>query len=292
MSCTRIMDRPLRLGRIAYLNVLPIYYPLETGQLGHGYELVYGTPAELNQLMARGRLDAASISSVEYARNAEKYYLVPDIAIGSRGPVRSVLLLSQCPVDSLHGHTVLTTSQSHTSAALLRLLLRYHYGITVDYATGSAWEQVASSTPPQALLAIGDEALRLRGHPLYPHIVDMGEAWRQWTGLPFIFGVWAISRQSAAQGCFATDPATLLRQARQWGAAHMETVLTVAQESGYLSRADLADYFRGLIFSMDEEAQEGLRVFYEKLVQAGEVDHMPDLVFYNHDTHGGSKAGG
>ncbi|MFV0422372.1 menaquinone biosynthetic enzyme MqnA/MqnD family protein [Oleidesulfovibrio sp.] len=278
-------EKRVRLGRISYLNVLPIYYPLEAGQISHEYELVYGPPAELNRLMAAGNLDVASTSSIEYARNADQYYLAPDLAIGSCGPVMSVLLLSQRPVEELEGQTILTTSQSHTSAALLRLLLRYRYGLNVEYRTGSASEQIASENPPEALLAIGDEALRLRNHPMYPYRVDMGEAWREWTGLPFIFGVWVVSRDSVARGRFSTDPATMLQRARDWSAAHMETILDIGEERGYLNREDLVEYFRGLVFTLGEEAQQGLRTFYQKLVEAGELERMPELVFYDHTVH-------
>lgn len=278
-------DTRLRLGRISYLNVLPIYHSLENNQTGHDYELVYGPPAELNRLMAAGKLDVASTSSIEYARNADQYFLVPDLAIGSCGPVMSVLLLSSCPVEELDGKTVLTTSQSHTSAALLRLLLRFRYGLTVNYRTGSAWEQVGSDNPPEALLAIGDEALRLRNHPRYPYKVDMGEAWREWTDLPFIFGVWVVSRDSVDKGCFKTDPAALLQRGRDWGASHMETILDIAEKRDYLSRGDLVEYFKGLVYTMGEEAQQGLRMFYQKLVEAGELEYVPELVFYDHASH-------
>jgi chorismate dehydratase len=285
MSRPAEQKRPLRIGRISYLNVLPIYHSLEKDAAESGYELVYGPPAELNRLMAAGELDVASTSSIEYARNAQQYYLVPDLAIGSCGPVMSVILLSRQPVETLEGQTILTTSQSHTSAALLRLIMRYHYGLNVTYRTGSASEQIQSHNPPQALLAIGDEALRLRNHPMYPYRVDLGEAWRRWTGLPFIFGVWVVSRDSVAAGRFDTDPCALLQGGRDWGAQHMDTILDLAARHDFLSRDELVEYFRGLVYTMGEEAQKGLRTFYSKLVEAGELERAPELVFYDHAVH-------
>jgi chorismate dehydratase len=268
------------MGRMGYLNVLPIYHALESGALPHGYELVYGPPAALNELMARGELVAASTSCVEYARRFARYWLVPDLAIGSRGPVMSVLLLSRRPVEELAGRTVLVSAETHTSAALLRLLFTERLGIAVRYATGAASERIATANPPEAVLAIGDEALRLRGHPAYPQVWDLGEAWMEWTGLPFIFGVWVVSRQAAARGLLPQDPAALLHAGRDWGLAHMPLILDIARQNYPLSREDLTAYFNGLSYRLLDEEQEGLRLFYHKLALAGEIPAVPPLAFW------------
>ena len=110
----------LRMGRIGYLNVLPIYHPLEAGILPHDYELVSGPPALLNTMMARGELHVSSCSCFEYASRPERYQLVEDLSIGSHGPVMSVLLLSRVPFDQLEGQESLISGETHTSVALLR----------------------------------------------------------------------------------------------------------------------------------------------------------------------------
>ena len=97
---------PLRMGRIGYLNVLPIYHPLESGILPHDYDIISGPPAVLNTMMARGELHVSSNSCFEYARHPEQYYLIEDLSIGSRGPVMSVLLLSRVPVERLDGKMI------------------------------------------------------------------------------------------------------------------------------------------------------------------------------------------
>ena len=269
-----------RMGRIGYLNVLPLYHALESGVISHGYELTYGPPAMLNALMAEGALAAASTSCVEYARRPEKYWLMPDLAIGSRGPVMSVLLLSRRPIEELNGQTVLVSAETHTSAVLLRLLLREHLKISVTYLTGAASERIATPTPPEAVLAIGDEALRLRRHPAYPYILDLGEAWKQWTGLPFVFGVWIINRQSAAAGELAEDPAALLHAGRDWGLANMDAILDIAEQNYTLSRQELTEYFSGLSYKLGQEEQEALTLFYRRLAEAGEIPAAPPLEFW------------
>ena len=272
----------LRMGRISYLNVLPIYHPLEAGILPHDYELVAGPPALLNDMMGRGELHVSSCSCFEYARRPERYYVVEDLSIGSRGPVMSVLLLSRVPVEELDGREILISGESHTSVALLRLLMRDRYGQRVTYRTGQVSPAVRSATPPVAFLAIGDEALRLRDHPEYPYRVDLAEAWRDWTGLPFIFGLWVVSRDAAERGLFHYDPGALLRRGRDWGLAHMDVILDLTGHGCPLSREELAFYYReGLVYSLGQEELRGLKLFYEKLAGAGLIRAVPPLRFFS-----------
>lgn len=272
---------PLRLGRIGYLNVLPIYHPLEAGILPHEFEIVSGPPALLNTMMARGELHVSSTSCFEYARNPQQYYIVDDLSIGSHGPVMSVLLLSQVPVQKLDGKTILISAETHTSVALLRLLLQDRYGITATFVTGNV-STALQLDPPLAFLAIGDEALRLRQHPAYPHRVDLAEAWREWTGLPFIFGLWVVSRAAADAGLFRQDPAALLRQARDWGLSHMDTILDLTLHGCPLTREELRVYYRdGLVYSLQGRELEGLQLFYTKLAAAQMIPAVPKLEFYN-----------
>ncbi len=269
-----------RMGRMGYLNVLPLYHALESGRISHGYELVYGPPAVLNGLMREDNLVAASTSCVEYARRPGKYWLMPDLAIGSKGPVMSVLLLSRRPVSELAGQNVLVSAETHTSAALLRILFRENLKISVSYITGNASERIATPNPPEAVLAIGDEALRLRKHPAYPYVWDLGAAWQEWTNLPFTFGVWVVSRRAAAERELAEDPAKLLHAGRDWGLAHMEAIFDIAEANYPLNRRELAEYFQGLSYSLGDVEQQGLRLFYDMLAKGGEIDAAPKLEFW------------
>jgi chorismate dehydratase len=271
----------LRMGRIGYLNVLPVYYPLESGILPHNFEIVSGPPALLNNMMARGDLHISSTSCFEYASRPERYYLVKNLSIGSRGPVMSVLLLSRLPVERLEGQEILISGETHTSVALLRLLLRSRYRISARFSTGQVTPALHSPNPPTAFLAIGDEALRLRNHPEYPFRLDMAEAWREWTGLPFIFGLWVISREAVENGLFANDPGELLRRGRDWGLAHMDVILNLTGYGCPLTREELEVYYRdGLVYSLGEEELRGLRLFYEKLAEAAMIPAVPPLRFY------------
>ena len=271
---------PVRLGRIGYLNVLPIYHPLETGILPMDCEVTSGPPAELNKLMDAGKLDVSACSSVEYARHADKYYLIPDIAIGSRGPVQSVLLLSRCPVEELDGRTILVSAQTHTSAALLRVLQAKLWNIKTVFTTGSATDVLGTGERPQAILCIGDEALNLRYHPDYPHRIDLGEAWRELTSLPFIFGVWIVSRESWQRDREKVEQAArLLLAGKNWGTENIGDICVMAAEESCLNDEEMCSYFDGLVYDLGPEEQKGMRAFYESLVETGIIDKAPKLVF-------------
>lgn len=271
------------MGRISFLNVLPIYHPLETGIIPHGFELVSGSPAFLNELMAAGKLQISSCSCIEYGRHPDHYYLVRDLSIGSRGPVLSVLLLSRIPINELSGKEILISGESHTSVALLKLMLRDFYNLTdVKFRSGLVTAQLHASEPPVAFLAIGDEALRLRRCALYPYRVDLAEAWRNWTGLPFVFGLWVISAEAADSGRFDADPGEILRQGRDWGLSHMDVILDLTAHGCPLSRDELREYYQnGLFFTLAGDELEGLKLFYQKLRAADLIRSMPELRFYN-----------
>ena len=274
------MSRPQpRLGRIGYLNVLPVYHSLETGIIAHDFEIVSGPPAVLNAMMEREELHVSSGSCIEYARRPERYLLVPDMAIGSNGPVMSVLLLSRVPIEELDGKSICVSGESHTSVALLKLLMA-RQGVNARFETGLVSALIRGSEPPAAFLAIGDEALRLRDHPDYPHRLDLGEVWREWTGLPFVFGLWLVSRKAAAQKLFTCNPAALLQAGRDWGLANMDAVLDLTRHGCPLTREELIQYYAGLVYHMREKEIEGLKLFYARLHEAGLLDAIPALEFF------------
>jgi len=271
---------PVRLGKIGYLNVLPIYHPLETGLIENDFTIVSGPPSELNRLMDAGKLDVSAASSIEYARNPEKYYLVPDIAIGSCGPVQSVLLLSQYPVEELAGKTILVSSQTHTSAALLQVLLAELWKIKTKFVSGDATAILQSGEKPDAILAIGDEALNLRSNQDYPHRTDLGEAWRELTNLPFIFGVWIVQKESFKHNSDEIiDACTKLIAARRWGTDNMPDMCTLAAEGSELSGTEMCSYFEGLVYDFSDKEIQGLQLFYKHLADNNLINTVPKLCF-------------
>ena len=271
----------MRLGRISYLNVLPIYHPLEAGWIRHTFDIVSGPPATLNGLIRTGDLDLSACSSIEYARNPHSYYLLPDLAIGSQGPVKSVLLLSSIPPGELDDKPLLVTAESHTSAALLRVVLKKVYNVRPAFkvAPGSVRQSLAMGADEPAVLAIGDEALALRHDPRFPYHLDLGEVWRDWTGLPFVFGVW-VARREAAQADPVTmgQAAALLCEAKRAGVAAIEEVVSLAALSNpKLSRSEIRRYFGHLSYDLGAKEQEGLSLFFSCLAEHGIIQEAPPL---------------
>lgn len=270
----------IQLGKIGYLNVLPIYHPLESGLITNDFQIQSGPPAALNNLMDDGKLDISAASSIEYARHPEKYYLVPNIAIGSRGPVQSVLLLSRYPVEELQEKTILVSSQTHTSAALLSVLQNELWKIKTGYTTGNATATLEKGERPDAILAIGDEALNLRFHPDYPHRIDLGEAWRELTGLPFIFGVWIVQRESwEASKKTLMDAVSKLIEAKDWGVKNIQQMCTLAANESCLSDEEMCSYFDGLVYDLAKDEIDGLTLFYSHLKKNGLINAIPELHF-------------
>jgi chorismate dehydratase len=268
----------LRLGKIGYLNVLPIYFPLESGIVAHHFEIVSGTPAFLNRLMSQGSLELSVVSSIEYGRHPERYLILPDLSISCHGPVRSVLLLSRVPFEQLSGRTVLASIQSHTSVALLKILMLQLYGYSPSLRLGNCTEALISGPLPDALLCIGDEALQMRHNPRFPHRLDLGEAWRAWTGLPFVFALWVMQRSALERwnGHLATANTALLA-AKRWGTQHLELVCEEAHKRGLLNRQELLEYYRGLAFDLGAGELDGLRLFFKLLKEMGEIPAIPSL---------------
>src|SRR5947208_800834 len=199
----------MKIGRIGYINCAPVYAAIDRGVVAllYGGELVTGTPAELNDLLVAGELDVSVISAIEYARHAKDLVLLPDLAISCDGPVRSVALFSRRTVGQLDGRTVLLSASSRTSVALLELLCRDVWKVRPHFAEARAEAgdlESLAGLPHDAVLVIGDAALLLAARHAYPHRYDLGEEWKRWTGMPFVFAVWA--RRASGSGPLEAGP--------------------------------------------------------------------------------------
>src|SRR6266508_2802273 len=160
----------LRLGRISYVNMAPVFFRLDAE-----VDEVHGVPTALNEQLLAGDLDIAPISSIEYARNADRLRILPRLCVSSEGAVDSIQLVSKTPLE--HVRTVAVTPESATSVVLTKVLL--------PEAT-----HVPLGEPAEAKLLIGDAALRSAFEDTTPHY-DLGRLWLERTGLPMVFAVWA-----------------------------------------------------------------------------------------------------
>jgi len=262
----------MRLGRISYINCYPVYGAIDRGLERVAAEIVTGTPAELNDLLVAGELDVSVISAVAYARHSKELVLLPDLAISCDGPVRSVLLLSKQAVGRLGGRTVLLTASSRTSVALLELLCRQVWKIEPHFAEARAEASDLdhlAELPHEAVLVIGDPALILSARHAYPHCVDLGAAWKQLTGLPFVFAVWA-ARRAADPGAVRRSHQALLAS-RNWGMAHLDELAAAASVATGVSVGACREYFAGLDYAFTDRHLAGLTEFFRRLEGLGIV---------------------
>lgn len=270
-----------RVGRIPYINCFPVYGAVDRGIVPLKAKLVDGVPTALNRMMAEGSLDVSVVSAVEYARDSERYLLLPDLAISSDGPVRSVMLFSAEPAESLTGKRVLVSRSSMTSVHLLELLFEHVWRARPEFVPGDA--EADSLTREgrhqvDARLVIGDAALMLQSakHPVavahgeaYPFTYDLGAEWKAWTGLPFVFAVWVAQRSTPVADALALHASLIA--SRDWGVAHLPELAAQAARATGVPLDECRHYFDGLDWRLGLPYLEGLTEFFRRLELAGRV---------------------
>jgi chorismate dehydratase len=266
----------MRVGRIPYVNCYPVYGAVDRGVIPLAAELVDGVPTELNRRMANGTLDVSVVSAVEYARDWERYLLLPDLAISCDGPVRSVMLFSRRPAEELGGRQVLVSRSSMTSVHLLELLFQNVWNAAPEFVAGDAeaadLRDAGAASPVVARLVIGDAALMLGAGAIaspYEHVYDLGLEWKRWTGLPFVFAVWVAQRSADAAQALAVHGSLIA--SRNWGLQHLDVLARQAHDHTGVPLAACAEYLSGLDYGLSYPHLGGLTEFYRRLTLAGKV---------------------
>jgi chorismate dehydratase len=267
-----------RIGKIAYVNTAPFYFNLFEGQSAP--PLVEGTPAEINQLMAKGKLDFAPISSLEYALHQDQYFLLPGLCIGSRDFSRSVLLFTRERIEGLNKATIVLSQKSLSSAALLKILLKSRYHFENKF--------VVSPDPPEemfklgnAFLTIGDEALFYQPKEfLYKY--DLSELWWNWTELPFCFAVWAVRKEFfGAHPQEVFEFVQILKTNLERNLQDLEKLLKEALSLTVASElfSPVFGYLFNLNYYMDPEMKQGLELFYRFAARAKLAPQVKEIHF-------------
>jgi chorismate dehydratase len=245
----------VRLGRIGYVNMAPVFYRLEAE-----VEEVVGVPTELARALLAGEVDVAPIPSIEYARHADSLRVLPRLCVSSEGAVDSIQLVSPVPLDEIR--RVAVTPESATSVVLSRVLLP-------DAA------QVALGEDADATLLIGDAALESAFEDPTPHH-DLGRLWTERTGLPMVFAVWACA-DPPPEGLSELEDA-LVSSVRLARAEPERLAREASGRYGYPA-GFLARYFEKLRYRFGPRERAGLYTFLELAHDAGELDRVPELRF-------------
>jgi len=249
----------IRLGRIGYVNMAPVFYRVDAG-----FEEVVGVPTALNAALLDGECDLAPISSIEYARHAERLRLLPRLCVSSEGAVDSIQLVSRAPLERVR--SVAVTPESATSVVLTRVLL-------------PEAEHVALGEEADATLLIGDAALQSAFNDPTPHY-DLGRLWLERTGLPMVFAVWACP-EPAPSGLSELE-AALVASVRLARAEPERLAYEASERYGYPA-GFLARYFEKLRYRFGPRERAGLLTFLELARDAGELDRVPELRFVHEE---------
>lgn len=244
------MAHKIRVGAVSYLNTKPLIYGFEQGKMKDEIELLIDYPANIASQLIDDKIDVGLVP-VAVLPFLKEHHVVSDFGIACDGEVASVCLFSDVPLGEIK--TVLLDYQSRTSAALLKILLKEHWKISPELVAGeSSYENHISGTT--AGLVIGDRALvqRLKSEYIY----DLGTAWKELTGLPFVFAAWISNKK--------LPPAFIsaFNEANAFGFDHLDDVISRHPDTVF----DLKTYYTDFIkFKLNDDMFAAAKLFISKI---------------------------
>jgi chorismate dehydratase len=264
----------LRSGRIKYTNDLPIYAAFDAGAIVYPGTLHADVPANLNAMLLSGELDISPISAYTWAANWERLVLLPDLCIGARDEVVSVVLVSPVAPSQLDSSNVYVSAESASGRYLLHAILERRFDLRPHYVDEPNPLQRARSG--DATLLIGDSAIDAIETFPPQNVYDLGKLWHEWTGQQTVFAVWAARRDvyernpSAIAACMHA-----LTDSYTWSRAHMPEVVALAQRSIPRPAGFYERYYGKLNFMLHVAAQNGLAAYCRELVEIGAIPTLP-----------------
>lgn len=251
------MRQKLRLTAVSYLNTKPFIYGLFRSPVSEQIELSLNIPSVCAQKLANGEADLA-LAPVAILPQLREAFLVSDFCIGASGPVKTVCIFSEKPLEQIT--RIYLDYHSKTSAALAPILCKEYWGINPEFvpATAGFEQQIKGNT---AGLVIGDRAIGLGNR--FPFVYDLGEAWVKWTGLPFVFAAWVSTRP------LPTEFIQRFNTALQAGIAYVPELTQIIPA---IPDFDLESYFRhNISYELNEAKWQGLNHFLKFLPEADQL---------------------
>lgn len=240
------------------------------------YKFTEGPPVALNRLLREGILDISPSSSIEYLRHRKKYILMDGHSVSAAGHIGSISLFSKIPIEKLGGLSVLTSSKSATSAALLEIILKKFYNIDSSLKVSEEPLSTALESYP-AYLLIGDDALAAvasyklqvasknsslvnRHSSLY--VYDLGEIWHKHTGLPFVFALWIARRGFCEKRAKAFESfKKVLDIAKNKALENLPLIAGKSALANLLSEDEIISYWQNISYDLTEKHKKGLELF-------------------------------
>ena len=271
----------IRVGRIGYINVAPVYYGLEQAEPPSHIRLISEPPAVLNRMMEEGLIDISPVSSAAFARNHHRWSLLPNLSISSFGEVMSVILASNVPLEELGNRKILLSDESASAADMLKLVLSWKK-ILPQFETGTVSPDKSSTYENHdAVLVIGNSALTGAWHRRFRYRFDLGDLWKQVTGLPFVFAVWAVRKEFARKyPKLVIDIAKHFERSKQRGRMNMAAIRETASQQLDLDPEVCRTYFEKLHYRLGHFELQGLKTFYQGLYEEKIVPERVTLSFF------------
>lgn len=246
--------KKIKVGIVKYLNTKPLLYGISHSPVMELIELIEDHPANIGAFLKEGHIDIGLVP-VAILPRLRNYQIHTDFCIGCNGPVGSVCLFSDVPVQEIQ--TILLDYQSRTSAALLQILAKEYWKITPQFVNTNS-EYRSSINGSTAGLVIGDRAFEQRQFSRYAY--DLGETWKQYTGLPFVFAVWATTKTLDSQ---------FIQPFNKANRVGVENIKKVIEPAAY-PLFDLEEYFtKHISYDFDDEKKIGLSHFLQLLSANG-----------------------
>lgn len=246
------LNKTIKVGAVSYLNTKPLVYGWKHGFEVENAELIEAYPARVADMLLNDEIDVGLVPVATIPRLSESH-IITDYCIGAEGPVASVCLFSEVPVEKIE--KVLLDYQSRTSIALARILMKHHWKIEplVEPAKEDFRDHIKGTT---AAVVIGDRAFEQRLQSTY--VYDLAEAWKAFTSLPFVFAAWIANKHL---------PQTFIGQFNASNKVGLEHIDKVIEENPY-SKYDLHTYFtKDISYNLTDEKRRGLKLFLDYLSQ-------------------------
>jgi len=267
----------LRLGVVNFLNTTPLIEGLE---LTDGIALVPRVPSSLVGCLEEGVVDFALASSIDYQRSSHDLRILQVGLLSSDGQTSTVRLCSRKPIEEVT--TVHCDTDSHTSVALLSIVLKDLFGTDVtSIPTDISKFSDDSAQWPESILMIGDKVVtNQQRYSSHVYELDLGEAWKRHTGLPFVFAVW-MGRASLDRETVRFAAITLDRQKRRNMQRLEQLVSTHATDRGWTSNAALAYVDGTMQYSWSNDHKDSLQLFFERAFELGIIPEVRPIKFFD-----------
>lgn len=271
----------VNMGKISYINASPVFYGLDHGLLPDWLKMVSDVPSALNRQIITGEIKVSPISAAAYAMNHEELLLLPDLSISCHGRVLSVLLASNYPIDELEGKKVVFTRESASAASFMKMIFNQR-NISPVFEVGDVNNLKTVSGSADAVLVIGDFALKLPWDQNFEYVVDLGQLWYEMTQLPFVFAVWVVRRSFANKNpLIVTKIHELLLASKKMGYQNLDEVINAGKNKLDIERSIIKEYFGLLYCDLDEKKIKAMGLFFDSLFDQKILKEKIEVEFFN-----------